>query len=298
MSIIINSTSGNIVAGGNDTDGDLQLKSNDNRVRIHLDGNGGNAWLGANGADGDLILFPASATNNNNTAQATVQIDGAAGNIWLGGNGVEGDLVIFPNTASSNSDTNQASVHIDGQEANIWMGGNGRDGDIVIFPSSATNNHDTAQASIHLDGNAGDITLRNADFAEDFDILPAISSRVEPGTVMVLTAEGNLNECAEAYDKKVAGVISGAGKYRPGIVMDKQPDAENRLPVALSGKVMCKVDAAYGPIEVGDLITTSPTPGHAMKASDPSRAFGAVIGKAMGSLDSGTGFVPILVSLQ
>ena len=48
----------------------------------------------------------------------------------------------------------------------------------------------------------------------------------------------------------------------------------------LVGKVFCKVDGA---IDVGDLLTTSQTPGHAMKATDPQRAFGAVIGKALKS---------------
>ena len=64
------------------------------------------------------------------------------------------------------------------------------------------------------------------------------------------------------------------------------------------GKVYCKVDAEYAAIEVGDLLTTSPTPGHAMKATDPAKAFGTVIGKALRSLDAGTGLIPILVTLQ
>ena len=64
------------------------------------------------------------------------------------------------------------------------------------------------------------------------------------------------------------------------------------------GKVYCKADALFGPIQVGDLLTTSSMPGHAMKASDPAKAFGAVIGKALGSLKAGTGLIPIIVALQ
>ena len=70
------------------------------------------------------------------------------------------------------------------------------------------------------------------------------------------------------------------------------------MPVALVGKVYCKVDARYSPVEVGDLLTTSPTPGHAMKADDPMKAFGAVIGKALDSLKAGQTLIPILVALQ
>jgi hypothetical protein len=64
------------------------------------------------------------------------------------------------------------------------------------------------------------------------------------------------------------------------------------------GKVYCKVDARYSPIEVGDLLTTSPTMGHAMKAEDPLKAFGSVIGKALRPLQEGLGLVPVLVALQ
>ena len=64
------------------------------------------------------------------------------------------------------------------------------------------------------------------------------------------------------------------------------------------GKVFCKVDAKFGAIEVGDLLTTSSTPGYAMKASDPFKAFGAVIGKALRPLTVGQGLIPILISLH
>ena len=75
-------------------------------------------------------------------------------------------------------------------------------------------------------------------------------------------------------------------------------DKKIRKPIALVGKVYCKADATYGAISVGDLLTTSATPGHAMKADDPLRAFGAVLGKALGTLPGGTGLIPILVALQ
>ncbi len=142
----------------------------------------------------------------------------------------------------------------------------------------------------------GDLNMTNGDCAEDFDVIDM--NACEPGTVMVLGHEGALAQCNAAYDKRVAGVISGAGGYRPGITLDKQPTRANRVPIGLLGKVYCKVDAAYGPIEVGDLLTTSPTAGHAMKADDPLKAFGAVLGKALRPLRSGQGLVPILITLQ
>jgi hypothetical protein len=62
--------------------------------------------------------------------------------------------------------------------------------------------------------------------------------------------------------------------------------------------VYCKVNADFGSIAIGDLLTTSPMPGRAMKAAEPTKAFGAVIGKALDSIDRGCGLIPILVTLQ
>jgi hypothetical protein len=142
----------------------------------------------------------------------------------------------------------------------------------------------------------GDIRLANADCAEDFDIAAAVL--VEPGTVMVLGENGTLHQSHQAYDKRVAGVISGAGDYKPGIVLDRQQSQGDRKPIALLGKVYCKVDAQFGAIEVGDLLTTSSTSGHAMRADDPMKAFGSVIGKALRPLKEGQGLIPILIALQ
>jgi hypothetical protein len=150
--------------------------------------------------------------------------------------------------------------------------------------------HVTGKLTVDLD-----IVLSNAaDCAEEFDV----TSGVEAGTVMVLGDGQGLRPCDAAYDHKVAGVISGAGDYRPGLILDRRPSSEIRMPVALVGKVFCKVDARYGAIGVGDLLTTSATPGHAMRAGDPLRSFGAVIGKALGKLEAGQGLIPILVAMQ
>ncbi|MEJ7680533.1 MAG: hypothetical protein WKG06_22310 [Segetibacter sp.] len=85
----------------------------------------------------------------------------------------------------------------------------------------------------------GDIRLTNADFAEDF----TVKDQTEPGEVMVLTEDGTLTQSTKAYDKKVVGVLSGAGSFKPGIILDKQSNNANRKPIAMMGKVFCKVDA-------------------------------------------------------
>jgi len=168
----------------------------------------------------------------------------------------------------------------------------------------------TGKPAGRFEGNVevtGDISLLNADCAEDFDVL---EENIEPGTVMVLNETGSLQPSYKEYDKKVAGIVSGAGGYKPAIILDSRHSRSlsgkdqcnnknrHRLPIALMGKVYCKVDARNSSIEIGDLLTTSSIEGFAMKASDPIKAFGCVIGKALGSIKEGLGLIPILVTLQ
>ncbi|HYK37242.1 hypothetical protein [Alloacidobacterium sp.] len=153
-------------------------------------------------------------------------------------------------------------------------------------------------SKLHVIGDitvSGDVFLSGADCAEHFDASDKLLP--EPGTVVVIDETGALRESRKAYDKGVAGVVSGAGEYKHGLVLDKRAQA-GRIPVALVGKVFCKVSAEYSSINVGDLLTTSPTAGCAMKATDAAKAFGAVLGKALKPLQGGLGLIPILVALQ
>ncbi|MCG3128654.1 MAG: hypothetical protein CHACPFDD_03543 [Phycisphaerae bacterium] len=124
---------------------------------------------------------------------------------------------------------------------------------------------------------------------------------IAPGMVVVIDPQrpGQLKLSEHAYDAKVAGVISGAGGVSPGMVMGQRGTAaDGKHPVALTGRVYCWCDASDGAIQPGDLLTTSGTPGHAMKATDREQRDGAVIGKAMTALESGRGLVLVLVNLQ
>lgn len=136
-----------------------------------------------------------------------------------------------------------------------------------------------------------------ADLAEPF---PITGDDDTPGTVVCAdpTAEGSVRASAEPYDTKVCGVISGANGISPGMVMSMEGRLEGGMHVALVGRVYVRCEADAEPIRPGDRLTSGIRPGHAMKVTDASRATGAVIGKALGSLERGTGLVLCLVSLQ
>ncbi|MEM9834369.1 MAG: hypothetical protein AAF944_27320 [Bacteroidota bacterium] len=160
----------------------------------------------------------------------------------------------------------------------------------------------TPSRTLEVDGTTRTTVLEitgGADLAEPFEV--ASEQAAQPGTIVVIDPQnaGQLKMATAAYDKTVAGIVSGAGNVRPGMVMGQDGSiASGEHPVALSGRVYAKVDASYGAIQPGDLLTTSDTPGHAMKVSDHSQALGAIIGKAMTGLEDGQGLVLVLVGLQ
>jgi hypothetical protein len=155
----------------------------------------------------------------------------------------------------------------------------------------------------HIDENGSMVS--GSDFAE---ALPAIGKRksYEPGDVLVASSEreGSVERSSSRYDQRVIGVYS----TRPA-VLGADKDGETRVdaedvPVAITGIVPTKVTAENGPIAAGDLLTTSSTPGHAMKATpvvvggaEIYRA-GTVLGKALTSLHGETGVVKVLVMLR
>jgi len=152
--------------------------------------------------------------------------------------------------------------------------------------------------TVVLDGRTGRITSRNGDCAEELEITDGEAA--EPGDVLVIGADGLLMRCRQPYDQRVAGIVAGAGGGQPAILLGRKAASTRgrSRPLALAGRVFCHVDAGRGAVAAGDLLTTSATPGHAMKCADPSRAHGAVIGKALANLPAGRGLVPVLVGAR
>ena len=141
-----------------------------------------------------------------------------------------------------------------------------------------------------------------SDLAEKFEVRGVAGAEVKPGLVVCIDPEktGGMVLASAEYDKTVAGIISGAGGLNTGMLMGQQHTvADGAFPVALSGRVYCMVDATAEAVERGDMLTTSATPGHAMRVTDHVKAVGCVIGKAMEPLAKGKkGMILVLVTLQ
>jgi hypothetical protein len=138
-----------------------------------------------------------------------------------------------------------------------------------------------------------------ADFAESVAIATS-ASRYGPGDLLALDTkvDRQLTLATEPYSTLVAGIYS----TKPGVLATPHkldaPASVVEIPLAIVGIVPCKVSAENGPIQRGDLLVTSSTPGYAMRGTDRSRMLGAVVGKAMEPLEKGTGVIQVLVTLQ
>lgn len=279
--IQLDAGNGNVQFGANGARGQVTVHDGQGVPTILIGGADARIELGADGEDGDIYL-------KNSQGVETIHLGGEDARIELGADGEGGSFHI-------NNNEGQRTIRLDGQTANVFLGGENSDGDIWLFPDSGDpSNLNTA--TIHLGGNTGDIILQNADVAEDFDVCD--SATLEPGTVVVIGDDAKLQASTQSYDRRVAGVVAGTGSPRPGIILGRYASSQSRLPVALIGRVNCLVDASTSPIMVGDLLTTSTRPGHAMKADDPVGTPGAVIGKSLQCQLEGTGMIQILVALQ
>jgi len=245
----------------------------------------------ANTADGQGATVPGGqrnlASGNWSFAagqNATAQFDGSF--VWG-----DGTQPFYDNTNNSFNVLATGGILLD-------PGGTGVTilGDLDLEP----NNDGNRLGDLHVAHNASVCTLTirgGCDVAEPFEMSTAT---VVKGSVVVIDDQhaGQLKLSDRAYDTRVAGIVSGANGINPGLSLHQDGALQDGQNVALSGRVYVLADAGSGPIVPGDLLTTSDTPGHAMKVTDHAKAQGAILGKAMTGLQDGKGLVLVLVTLQ
>jgi hypothetical protein len=129
-------------------------------------------------------------------------------------------------------------------------------------------------------------SARYADLAERYEA----DAILEPGTVVCFGGSKEITACDHPNDHAVAGVVS----TDPAYMMNSGAGNNDTHPyIALTGRVPVKV---VGPVAKGDLLVASSVKGHAM-ANNGAKA-GTIIGKAIGSIDSGEGVVEALINLM
>lgn len=236
---------------------------------------------------GEVLVDPSSTIDSGPLARLIVGDEGAKGAVTVIDREAHATISLIGGFGTFGTGREAGGVTVRGANNGPVILITGENGRITFLDARL-------RTKLTIDGTAGDITFSGADCAEDFDVVDDPVA----GSVMSLDENGSLRCSSSAYDTRVAGVVSGAGGYLAALRLGRKPGAVSRVPIALVGRVYCLAEADSEPIGVGHLLTTSATPGHAMRASDSRRSFGAVLGKSLGTLQQGRGLIPMLVALQ
>ncbi len=290
--------------------GTLSLYNTNASIRASLSGtsSGGSLTLyqadGSTGAflDGDNSGYGLFSLRNTNGLTRVQMWGGPAS-----GSGAfynkQGNIGVYLYNYADNAGVVSCRSSNGNERAYLWGENNNGGGELALRNSANATTVLLQGADGNGDGRVITQVLQitgGSDLSEQFNI-SALHDSLKPGMIVCIDPEkpGQLITSSKAYDKTVAGIVSGAGGVNPGLLMGQSGSvADGKHPVALSGRVYCMMDASKGAIRPGDLITTSDTPGHGMKVKDSHKAQGAIIGKSMSSLEKGQGLVLVLVTLQ
>ena len=263
--------------GGNSANNKFIIENSDSETGLAVTG------------EGKVGIGTTNPYQNLEVKSGDVTKDAAAR--FLNDNGTILDIGVSGSDGGSGAGNDNPYMYTNNKDL-IILSGNGNVGINTVNPQEKLDIVGTTRTTI-LEITGG------SDLAEPFNIVS--SANIKPGIVVVIdsTQPGQLRISNSAYDRTVAGIVSGANGINPGMTMSQKGTvADGVHPVALTGRVYAWAVAKNKPIEPGDLLTTSDIPGYAMKVEDYTKAQGAIIGKAMSSLKQGKGLVLVLVALQ
>ncbi len=192
---------------------------------------------------------------------------------------------------AANGDITQANLYFSGYNHGIFWGNSGP---VFVRNNNFPHIESTADGNLWLSAGADGGTVylqtshQNGDVAEYYR--KKSGEKIEAGDVVSIAEDEDerVTLSKMEYDSKVVGVVSTS----PGLIIGVGDGNKDLVPLALVGRVSCKVTNINGQIKRGDLLTTSPIPGYAMKATKS----GPIIGKALQNFNGKKGKILIFAN--
>ena len=293
---------GNTTGAGNTAVGQSALGANTSgnyNTGVGFEAGNAQSNTQVSGSNNTFIGFAASTSGNvsYSTAIGENAVVGQSHTLVLGGSG-ESAVTVGIGTPTPYSDYALDVEATPGGQINGGVVSDSTGGNIYLGMTNGVH-----KFRVDLNGVVyanGGFQSSGADFAESFAIRGQ-RSEYQPGDVLVIDqkAKRHLTLSTEAYATLVAGIYS----TKPGLLasphhIDDETVRTSEVPLAVVGIVPCKVTTENGTIAPGDLLVTSSRAGYAMKGTDRPRMLGAVVGKALEPLSTGTGVIEVLVTLQ
>jgi hypothetical protein len=297
IGLLAGSTSGTAIYGSS-TSGTAISGSSTSGIGLHADSSTNRAIEGFSGAGIGVI--------GDSTARGVVGTLGrtsCAGSYAVGGCGGSTGDGVYGNSAAGNAvdavTTSGISFTAILAENNSQGSGTGTCCDLFLGKSNGTREARISGTGVGF-FNGGAVT-GGADYAES--MRSGGPSRLQAGDV--LSIDPRHGNAVYRSSGRNSPLVLGVYSTRPSVLAvgtHRIGDSlKGEVPVALMGVVPTKVSAENGPIRAGDLLSTSGTPGYAMKASRVMVGgiaiyrTGTILGKALGPLKSGKGVIQVLL---
>lgn len=215
---------------------------------------------------------------------------------------VNSDITIAGNLTIQGAITTVNSIEVEIQDLNITLASNAANptaangAGITIGGAGAALTYTVSgnKWNINRDLDAGEndfittglfqgtaTSARYADLAENY----VSDSIYEPGTVLHFGGAKEVTQCNEDMCKRIAGIVS----TNPAYLMNSECAGDIVVPVALQGRVPCKV---IGPIRRGDMLVSA---GNGYARSEENPVLGSVLGKALVDFDGEAGVIEAVV---